>query len=202
MAEYYSFFDSTEGDIREYTSSQFAEYFSRFLTDGIYTENNLMGLKATISGFNLKVSSGFAYVRGYMYKNDSDIDIVIDGSDAVLDRIDRVVLKLDIVNRKMNIQLKKGNMGSQPNPPALIDDASVKELSIAQIRVNKNTTTGIVTDERVPVSSLIDIPFEDMAAEFKTWFESKQQSVGIEIYSGKTEPPNIATGDLWFREVE
>lgn len=201
MAEYYSFFDSTEGDIREYTSSQFAEYFSRFLTDGVYTQNGLMGLKSTISGFNLKVSSGFAYVRGYMYKNDADINFTLDSADNVLDRIDRIVLKLDIVNRVMNIKLKKGTMGSNPSPPTLVDDTSVKELPIAQIRINKNTTTGIITDERLPVHSLIEIPYEDMLHEFNEWFLAKQGSVGVEVYNTNIEPTTMAPGDIWFREL-
>lgn len=203
MAEHFRFFNSTEQDPREYQASEFAEYFSRFLTDGVYTENGLMGLKvSTISGFNIKVSPGYAFIRGYLYKNDADILFTLDSSDTVLDRIDRVVLKLDIVNRTMNIQLKKGSMGSNPMPPTLIDDASVKELPIAQIRVIANSTSGIIKDERVPVHSLIEIPYEDMVEEFNEWFEERRQSVGIEVYSGKNEPPNMLLGDLWLREVD
>ena len=203
MAEYYSFFDSTENDIREYRASQFAKYFSRFLSNGIYTENGLMGLKiSTVSGLNIKVSPGFAFIKGYMYENDSDISFVLDPADVILERIDRVVLRLDIVNRKINTQLKKGTMGSIPSPPVLIDDSSVKELPIAQIRINKNATTGTIKDERRPVSSLIDIPYDDMLDEFNEWFEARKQSVGVEIYNGITEPPNMVSGDIWFRELE
>jgi len=203
LAEHFRFFNSTENDIREYQASEFAEYFSRFLSDGIYTENGQMGLKVTtVNGFNIKVSPGYAFIRGYMYKNDADINITLDSSDAVLDRIDRVVLKLDIVSRTMNIQLKKGTMGSQPSPPSLIDNASVKELPIAQIRVNANSRSGIIKDERMAVHSLIDIPYEDMLNEFNEWFEQRKQSVGVEVYSGKEEPPNIVPGDIWLREVD
>lgn len=203
MAEYFRFFNSTENDVREYTAAEFSEYFSRFLSDGVYTEDGQMGLKVTtVSGFNIKVSPGFAFIRGYMYKNDADIEFTLDASDAVLDRIDRVILKLDIVNRTMNIQLKKGTMGSQPSPPSLIDDASIKELPIAQIRINHGSTTGIIIDERVPVHSLIEIPYEDIVEEFNEWFEERRQSVGIEVYSGKNEPTNISPGDIWLKEVD
>lgn len=203
MAEYFRFFDSTEDDAREYTAAEFSEYFSKFLSDGVYTENGEMGLRVTtINGFNIKVSPGYAFIRGYMYKNDTDIEFALDPPDVVLDRIDRVVLKLDIVNRTMNIQLKKGSLGSQPSPPSLIDNSSVKELPIAQIRINHGSTTGIIIDERVPVSSLIEIPYEDMVREFNDWFEERKQSVGIEVYSGKNEPPNMLSGDLWLRELD
>lgn len=202
MAEHFRFFNSTEGDIREYQASEFAEYFSKFLSDGIYTENELMGLKvSTVSGFNIKISPGYAFIRGYLYKNDADISFALDSSDTVLDRIDRIVLKLDIVNRMMNIQLKKGAMGSNPTPPTLVDNASIKELPIAQIRINKNTTTGIITDERIPVYSMIEIPYQDMVAEFNTWFEARKQSVGIEVYTGTIEPPNMTAGDMWLKEL-
>ena len=202
MAEHFRFFNSTETDIREYQASEFAEYFSMFLSNGIYTENGLMGLKAsTVNGFNIKVSPGYAFVKGYLYKNDADISYTLDSSDTVLDRIDRVVLKLDIVNRTMKLQLKKGSMGSNPMPPTLIDDASIKELPIAQIRINKNATTGLITDERQPVHSLIDIPYEDMLDEFNQWFEARKQSVGVEIYTGTVEPSNMVAGDIWLREL-
>lgn len=203
MAEYFRFFDSTEDDVREYTAAEFAEYFSKFLSDGVYTENGEMGLRVTtINGFNIKVSPGYAFIRGYMYKNDADIEFTLEPPDVILDRIDRVVLRLDIINKTMNIQLKKGTMGSNPMPPPLIDDASVKELPIAQIRVNHGASTGIIKDERVPVHSLIEIPYEDMVKEFNEWFEERKQSVGIEVYSGKNEPTNIALGDIWLRELD
>ncbi len=202
MAEHFRFFNSTETDIREYQSSEFAEYFSMFLSDGIYTENGLMGLKvSTVNGLNIKVGTGFAFIRGYLYKNDSDINFILDPADVVLDRIDRIVLKLDVVNRTMAMTHKKGTMGSNPIPPTLIDNASVKELPIAQIRINKNATTGIITDERVPVHSLIDIPYGDMVEEFNEWFEERRQSVGVEIYTGAAEPSNMVAGDIWLREL-
>lgn len=201
MAESYMFFDSSPDDIREYTASDFAEFWADFLTDGVYThpETKLMGLKVGISGFNLTVNKGRGIIRGYRYKSDAELSITLDGADNVLSRIDRVILKLDIVNKKISLLVKKGTMGSQPVPPTLIDNASIKELPIAQIRINAGATTGIVKDERVPVSSLIEIPFEDMATEFNQWFESKQNSIGIEVYTGAIQPENITIGDLWIK---
>lgn len=203
MAEHFRFFNSNEGDIREYQASEFAEYFSKFLSDGVYSENGLMGLKVSIvSGFNIKVGTGFAFIKGYLYKNDAEISFILDSADTVLDRIDRIVLKLDIVNRTMNVQLKKGVMGSNPSPPTLTDNASVKELPIASIRVNHGVTSGIITDERVPVHSLIEIPYKDMAAEFYEWFEVRKQSIGVETYNGTVEPTNMMAGDIWLKELE
>ena len=183
MAETYSFFNSAEGDIREYQASEFAKYFSKFLSDGVFSEDEIMGLNVeTVSGLDIKAGTGFAYVRGYLYENDADISFTLDSADNVLDRIDRVVLKLDIVNRTMNVKLKKGGLGSTPTPPALVDDANIKELPIAQIRINKNAATGIIKDERTPVRSATKPP-------------------GVQIYSSGVEPQNMIMGDIWLKEL-
>lgn len=201
MAEHCSFFNSTPEDIREYTESEFAKYFSRFLSNGIYTENELMGLRVeTVIGLNIKINTGFAYVQGYLYENDADILFTLDAADNILDRIDRIVLKLDKVNRVMNIKLKKGIMGSSPVAPVLINNTTIVELPIAQIRINKNVISGTIIDERIPVHSLIEIPYGDMVHEFDEWFEAKQGSVGIEIYNTNIEPLTMAPGDVWLRE--
>lgn len=203
MAEHYKFFNSTEQDIREYTAEEFTDYFSRFLSDGVYVKNELMGLRVTIvNGLDIQVETGYALIRGKDYENDTAINFTLDNADNVLDRIDRVVLKLDIVARTIKITLKKGTLGSIPQPPELIDNPSVKELPIAQIRVNKNSTIGIITDERIPVSSLIEIPYEDMVSEFNLWFEARQSSVGVEVYNADVEPPTMVTGDIWLKELE
>ena len=183
MAETYSFFNSAEGDIREYQASEFAKYFSKFLSDGVFSEDEVMGLNVeTVSGLDIKAGTGFAYVRGYLYENDADISFTLDPADNVLDRIDRVVLKLDIINRAITIKLKKGSIGSTPTPPELIDDANIKELPIAQIRINNNATAGIITDERVPV-------------------RSSTKPLGVQIYSSGTEPQNMIMGDIWLKEL-
>ena len=74
MAEHYRFFNSADGDVREYTASEFAEYFSRFLSDGLYTENGKAGLQVTSGdGLSVKIATGYAFVRGYMYHNDMEL---------------------------------------------------------------------------------------------------------------------------------
>ena len=201
MAELSRFFNSEVGDVREYPASDFAEYFDKFLSDGIYTDNDSMGLNTTITGFVATVGEGFAFIKGYLYKNDADITFTLSNADAILSRIDRLVLKLDTVNRSMNVIKKEGTLGSNPTAPPLIDDGTVKELPLVRIRVNANASTGIITDERIPVSSIIEIPYEDMSAEFDIWFNARVLSVGVEVYNGTTEPGGIVTGDLWLKEI-
>lgn len=182
MAEHYRFFNSTEQDIRDYSASEYTEYFSKFIPDGVYIENGNITLEVTNgTGMEVLLSEGYANIRGYFYKNDAPITFTLDSADSVLNRIDRIVIKLDIVNRTMKAVLKKGTLGSSPTPPSLVDNASVKEISIAQIKVNKGAISGIIVDERVPIPSL--------------------KEIGVRVFNGTTENPTMRTGDIWHREL-
>ena len=68
MAEKSSFFTSLNGD-RKYKSSDFAEYFSTFIGNGVFPNpsNNLL---VTSNGdMTINLSAGFAWINGYMYHN-------------------------------------------------------------------------------------------------------------------------------------
>lgn len=180
MAEYFRFFNSTEQDVREYQASEFAEYFEAFIPDGVYFADGLVITNGT--GLEVILGTGCANIRGYFYKNDAPIVFNLDAADSVLNRIDRIVIKLDIINRNMKAILKKGTLGSNPVPPTLIDNSSVKEIPIAQIKVNANATSGIIVDERVIIPSLKDI--------------------GARIFIGTEENPTMRAGDIWLKEVD
>lgn len=172
MAEHYRFFNSAEGDIREYTAAEFAEYFSRFLSDGLYTEEGKAGLQVTAAaqGLMVDIASGYAFVRGYMYRNDSTISQVLSPADTTLQRIDRVVLRFDEVAREIRVTVKEGAFSSTPQPPGLEIAQTVKELALAQVRIKAGASSlalADITDERLTsacglVSSLIDIPAQEM----------------------------------------
>lgn len=171
MAENFRFFNSAEGDVREYLASEFAEYFSCFLSDGLYTENGKAGLQVTPgTGLQVQVATGYAFIRGYMYHNDAALAKTLDPADTMLDRIDRVVLRFDEVAREIRVAVKTGAFSSTPTAPGLEITSTVKELGLAQVYVRKGATgltTKDVTDERLTsacglVSSLIDIPAAEM----------------------------------------
>ena len=174
MAEYSGFFNSIVGDVREYSAAEFAEYFSRFISDGVYSENEQLGLRVTADGMNANVATGFAYIRGYVYKNDTELSKPIEPADNTLNRIDRLVLRFDEVEREIRAEVKTGSYSSSPAPPSLENTGTVKELSLAQIRVNAKASTVQVTDERLTeycgqVSLIIDMPLNDLMAEWDAW---------------------------------
>lgn len=208
MAEYSRFFNSVDGD-NLYQASDFAEYFSTFLSDGIFPENGNLGLKVTKdTGLKINVTIGFAFVRGYMYKSDSPLTFTLATADNTLDRIDRVVLRFDELEREIKTIVKKGTASSNPQPPILENTEMVKELSLAQIRIVKNTVTladNNITDERYSdncgvVSSLVTIPVQDMWDQWNNWFQNRQNEIGVRIVNGRNEPPGLLAGDIWLRE--
>ena len=180
MAQKSGFFNSTPDDIREYQAGEFAEYFSRFLSDGLYTMDSRLGLKVKAgTGLNVEIESGYAYIKGYIYKSDDIITKSIDAADAVLNRIDRVVVRLDITNRLIEVAIKKGANASSPNPPTLANTETVKELSLAQVIVNSGASSVSIIDERLTeycgmVTLLVDAPFEDLFDVWDSWRDIKQ----------------------------
>ncbi len=171
MAEHFRFFNSTENDVREYLAAEFAEYFSRFLSDGLYTENGQAGFRVIPgTGLTVQVAAGYAFVRGYMYHNDAPLELSLESSDSVLKRMDRVVLRFDEVGREIRLVVKTGTFASSPVAPALEETATIKELGLAQVLAGAGATsitTGNITDERLTsacglVSSIITIPAQEM----------------------------------------
>ncbi len=213
MAEHYRFFDSAEGDVREYLASEFAEYFNRFLSDGLYTENGKAGLGVTPGedGLSVQIDTGYAFVKGYMYKNDTVMTKQLDVSDSMLDRIDRVVLRLDEVDRSIHVEIKTGTFSSTPQPPSIEVTSTVKELTLAQVRANKGATAVTakdITDERFAdtcglVSSLIEIPAQEMwdiwnatLNDIEIAWANKQGDIQGEWDGIK------ASWQLWFENVQ
>lgn len=171
MAENYRFFNSTTGDTREYQAAEFAEYFSRFISDGIFAENNQLGLRVSIgTGLKINVATGYAFIRGYLYHNDAELIKTIEAAHATLNRIDRVVVRLDELARTIKVIIKKGNPASNPVPPQVDAD----ELSLAQVTVSSGASSVGVTDERMTdyagqATLLIDVPLSDVYADIKSW---------------------------------
>ena len=81
MAESYRFFNSSETDVREYNAAEFAEYFSRFLSDGYIRKMAQAGLKV-VPGAGLAVdfrpdtllSGGYAVLNHTLDAADPSLD--------------------------------------------------------------------------------------------------------------------------------
>ncbi|MBQ8647709.1 MAG: hypothetical protein IJ484_06165, partial [Oscillospiraceae bacterium] len=137
--EFYGYFDSTEGDIRQYDAAELAQLLSAALQNGVSSHNG-GGLKVSADGSSMetKVSCGGAVIGGYVFVLSDDgggertFTHQVSGS---ADRIDRVVVRLDLNSRSISLALLEGVPGASPKAPALTRTSQVWELSLAQVRI-------------------------------------------------------------------
>lgn len=183
-----------------YTAQEFAKFFAPFLTDGVYVSGGAMGLGVSMSGMTATVAAGKALMRGYYYENDGApaLTFTLSAAPTVsgIDRIDRIVLRLDTVAESIVAVLKKGTESSAPQPPTLTSSGTVLEMPLAQIRVKANTSTGTVTDERVPVSGLIEIPFAEMILEFNQFLSNREGLSNAQLLDMEGE------FNAWFNTIQ
>ena len=137
MAEHSLFFNSEFGD-RVYTASDFANYFSTFIRNGVMLGGAFLRISRTI-GLGVRLSQGKAFINGYLYDNrDAAKDMTLQSAHPSLPRIDRIVLRLDLrqEGRAITAAVKTGVAASAPIAPVLQRDNEIWEIGIADIRVN------------------------------------------------------------------
>ncbi|MED1419011.1 hypothetical protein [Bacillus smithii] len=175
-----SFFNSVNGD-RKYKAEDFADYFSKFITNGVFP-NIASNLQVIANGTDMTVTlkAGAAWINGYMYQNTDDLILPIDVADGVLNRIDRVVIQLNYAERLIKAVVKKGTFSSSPVAPSLQRDADIYEIGIADIAVNKGVTSitqSAITDLRLNttlcgmVNSLLQADTTAIFEQYQDWFE-------------------------------
>lgn len=163
-----SFFNSSGGD-RVYNATDFAAYFSKLVSNGVFcaTPTNLKVITAT--GMNINVSAGSAWINGYSYENTDNLLLGLTGADGTNPRIDRVVIRWSAVSRDIKVAVLTGVPSSSPTVPALTRNSNVYELGIADIAVAKGAVSiaaGNITDTRLNtslcglVNSLISAVYE------------------------------------------
>lgn len=144
MAETSGFFNAemVEGDgsttyDRIYYADQFAYYFSKFISNGVYI-NPATQLKVTSKGeLKLNVAVGDAFINGYWYKNDENFELQLAQANGSLPRIDRVVLRWDSLTRYINLAILQGNPAPTPSAKNLTRNADTWELGLADVYIER-----------------------------------------------------------------
>lgn len=144
MAETSGFFNAemVEGDgsttyDRIYYADQFAYYFSKFISNGVYI-NPATQLKVTSKGeLKLNVAVGDAFINGYWYKNDENFELQLAQANGSLPRIDRVVLQWDSLTRYINLAILQGNPAATPSAKNLTRNADTWELGLADVYIER-----------------------------------------------------------------
>ena len=135
MSEKSMFFNSVDGDTREYSAADFADCLS-----GICPNRVLEGLAVSPTNSQVNISAGKAIINGYIYVLDETKIITPSASSGNSVRYGRVVLQLDLSSRSISAAVKT-NVGSAP---ALEEN----EISLAIVPVQVNGAVTGVTDDR------------------------------------------------------
>lgn len=136
---------------REYYASEFADYLTKVVGNGVFAtpSSNLQILAS--SNMDVIVKAGEGRIDGYWINNNSDYTITLDDADVILNRIDRIVMQLNYESRAIDIVYKVGTLATDPVAPELIRNEQIKEYSLARIYVGKNVTSitqSVITDTR------------------------------------------------------
>lgn len=149
MTENSRFFDSAS-----YTEAQFNQVLARIMEKNGYVAglgSELAVIQHNPAGMSVDVGTGEAWINGAWYENTVALQKTIAAADPTNPRIDRVVLRLSWSANSIILAILQGTPAGSPTAPALTQNSSTWELSLAQVLVGAGVTsilTANITDER------------------------------------------------------
>lgn len=154
MTETYFPFDAGNG--AAIIESQWADMACLWARSGVNYMSfgdsiNKLAVTASGSNMNVSIDSGRAWVRGFGYKNDASASKTLSAAHATLNRIDRIVIRLDRTANTVLLAVLTGTNGASPSAPALTQNSTTWEISLAQVYIGAAVTTisnSNITDER------------------------------------------------------
>lgn len=147
MAEKSAFFNaqldaSTSTYDRTYAAEDFAEYFSRFISNGVFPNpsTGLQVVAANNPNMTVVLNIGYAYINGYTYENTEKLTFSIDVADGVLSRRDAIFIRYDLANRCIKAYKAKGTASPTPVAPTPLRTGDYWDLCVAIIHVDNGVT--------------------------------------------------------------
>jgi hypothetical protein len=134
------FFNSSGGD-RVYSATDFAAYFGKLVSNGIFYAAPTNLQVTPDSGMAVSVVAGSAWINGYSYENTDALTINLATASGVNPRIDRVVVRFSAVERRIYLAVLTGTPAETPTAPALTRSNDTYELGLADILVPKGSVT-------------------------------------------------------------
>lgn len=148
MTQTYFPFDSGQG--ANVTENQWSKMAQHWLRTGVIKGFlNDFQVYADSTGMRVKVKSGQAWIKGHFFESDAEEVLPINTGSK---RIDRVIIRLDWTANTIQLAILQGATSPNPVPPALTQNSSRWEISLAQVFIDSGVNTitaGNVTDERI-----------------------------------------------------
>lgn len=184
MSEYSGFFNAqlvNDTYDRVYDAGDFSGYFSTFIGDGVFADPSNQLKIVPKSGLTVTLKAGKAFIEGYWYKLDEDMDFTLSANSSSYAINDLIVITLNKSTRAITAE-KKENVNSM----LPVNNGTVHELVVASIVVGVGASTiteSNITDRRSDknycgfVTGLvkqIDVGelLTQFVSQFDDWFET------------------------------
>ena len=214
-----------------------AEYVMKWLhgrTSGVFAGDNNAAVTALSSpAMAVQVSDGTGWMAnsgkdGVVWwvdneeKNGSKLQLTVATADGALNRIDRVIVewKTTTYVDLPEVKVLTGTAASRPTAPALTNNSTVRQISLAQVYVAAGTTAitaSMITDERLNsavcglVTDGISIDTSSMQSQFDAFLmaiqeelESLEAGTGLEMAKLKfldtTVPASAFVADTTYTD--
>ena len=190
MAQKFGFFNAlrnADGTYdRTYNANDYSENLAVVIGNGVLrsTEDDL---KVTASGMRATVAAGRAWINGHWYINDSPVTLAAVTAPIGGKRWDRVFLRLnkEVSDRRIYITYVKGTESDSPVKPTPMRTENVHDLVLADIYVDTNATSVVVTDTRDDASLCgwvystrgNESFFQTLDNNFNEWFVEKKDTL-------------------------
>lgn len=190
-----------------------AEWVMKWLhgrTSGVFGAERNLAMAVVPDSMSIQISDGIGWLSnsngdGIVFWNDSEqtngskLTLTHDVADGVLDRIDRIVVTWETTNYVAlpTISVLKGTPSSNPVPPALTNNNTQRQISLAKVNVPAGTVSllpSMVTDERLDQSvcgivtesvtidtSTMQSQFTSLLAAIQDELQNLESGTGLEM---------------------
>lgn len=179
-----------------------AEWVMKWLhgrTSGVFGADGNLATSVVPNSMSIEVSDGIGWMSnengdGVVFWNDSEestgskLTLTHDVADSALDRIDRIVVTWETTNYVAlpTISVLKGTASSLPVAPALTNNSTQRQISLAKVSIPAGTVSlsaSMITDERLDpsvcgiVTESISIDTSTMQNQFEALLKSIQNEL-------------------------
>ncbi len=199
-------------------------------TSGVFAgDGNAVVSALADAAMAVSVADGVGWISnadgdGIVWWNDNEsangekLQITIDAADGVLNRIDRIVVEWETTNYVAYPEIKvlKGETSSTATAPMLTNDATKRQISLAQVKVSAGVTaiTGsMITDERLDnavcglVTESVTADTSGFNAQLVAAFEEYEASLNAAHQQYTADMNAFTTAseaafDAWFENLQ
>lgn len=134
---------------RKYNAEDYSDNLAVVISNGVLKSIN-DDLKVSANGLVVSVGIGRAWINGKYYYNNAKASFAAIVPPTGGKRIDRIILRYNKAISARNITLRylKGTAANDPVPPAPTRSGDIYDLVLADIFVDANATSVVVTDQR------------------------------------------------------